>query len=398
MPAVWTLEQLAQTSGEHADRLAWFADAGLLRLRDDGKFEPDALYRVRLIQFARSRGVRDDDLAAAARDQGDLLAILSDLQLSDETSYDLAEAARLAGVDADLLAQLTELIGWDDLEPATAQDVDALRMVNRALSGGLPRDALLQLIRVLTDLSDRMADAETRIFHDYVHEQFRAQGLSGKELLTATDRVSQPLMDLVEPAVLYFHRRAWRRAAREDLLRHLAEAVTPPATTLGEQTVTVMFIDLASFTPLTLAMGDQGAASVLQQFAQMVRRCAAKTNGRIIKQIGDAFMLIFTQPSAAVGFGLTINEQAAEDPAFPALHIGAHCGPVLFREGDYVGGTVNLAARVASAGGPGEFFVTPAVRDATTTAVDARFVEHPPRLLKGLTEPVALVEVLMTTM
>jgi adenylate cyclase len=34
---------------------------------------------------------------------------------------------------------------------------------------------------------------------------------------------------------------------------------------------------------------------------------------------------------------------------FPALHIGAHHGPVLYRDGDYVGRGVNLAARIASA-------------------------------------------------
>jgi len=39
---------------------------------------------------------------------------------------------------------------------------------------------------------------------------------------------------------------------------------------------------------------------------------------------------------------------AAAEARFPALRIGAHSGSVLYREGDYVGAGVNLAARVAA--------------------------------------------------
>ena len=58
----------------------------------------------------------------------------------------------------------------------------------------------------------------------------------------------------------------------------------PPAGTPGETRTTVAFIDLASYTPLTAAMGDQAAADVLRRFAAMVRSCTATHNGRIIKQ------------------------------------------------------------------------------------------------------------------
>jgi adenylate cyclase len=55
------------------------------------------------------------------------------------------------------------------------------------------------------------------------------------------------------------------------------------------------------------------------------------------------------RPADAVRFGLAIKDAAGAEPMFPALHIGAHHGPVLYRDGDYVGGGVNLAARIASA-------------------------------------------------
>jgi adenylate cyclase len=127
-----------------------------------------------------------------------------------------------------------------------------LRASATAPAIGMPRDALLQLALVFTDAMDRLADALVHTFHNYVHERFRARGLVGAKLLDATDRIGKPLLELVEPTVLYFHRRAYQRADREDFLQHLAEETTPPAATPGEERATGLLVDLASFTPLTL--------------------------------------------------------------------------------------------------------------------------------------------------
>jgi adenylate cyclase len=93
---------------------------------------------------------------------------------------------------------------------------------------------------------------------------------------------------------------------------------------------------------------------VLRRFSVTVRSSATRHGGRILKQIGDAFMLVFTHPADAIGFGLAMDRFVDAEPQFPALHIGAHCGSVLYREGDYVGATINLAPRVASAGAAGQ--------------------------------------------
>ena len=291
------------------------------------------------------------------------------------------------------MTELIEILGWDVDAMASSEDVGALGLFVQAVSTGLEREPLLQLIRVYADLLDRLADAEVRIFHEYVHEQFRAEGLSGPELLKATESLGKPLLELVEPAVLYFHRRAWQRVNAEDLLRHLMEETTPSTPTPGETVATVLFIDLAGFTPLTVAMGDAAAADVLGRFGAMVRASAGENSGRIVKQIGDAFMLTFTQASDAIDFGLDIAQRVTEESQFPSVHIGAHTGTVLFREGDYVGGAVNLAARVASAGGAGQFLITEAVQTAAVEVSDAEFTALPARTLKGIADPVDLIDV-----
>jgi class 3 adenylate cyclase len=180
----------------------------------------------------------------------------------------------------------------------------------------MPRDALMQLMRVFADATARLADAVVRTFHNYVHERFRAQGLGGWQLLEATQRVGRPALELVEPTLLYFHRRAYQRANREDVLRHLAEETTPPSSTPGEEHATVLFVDLASFTPLTATMGDQAAADVLRRFGVTVRSGATQHAGRIVKQIGDAFMLTFARPADAIEFGLAMDRFVDNEAQF----------------------------------------------------------------------------------
>jgi adenylate cyclase len=46
------------------------------------------------------------------------------------------------------------------------------------------------------------------------------------------------------------------------------------------------------------------------------------------------------------------------------IHIGLHTGPAIERAHDWWGGTVNIAARVAAAAGPGQLLLTHATRVA----------------------------------
>src|SRR5947208_8544432 len=119
----------------------------------------------------------------------------------------------------------------------------------------------------------------TRVFHLYVHERFRAEVRSGADLMAATQGVADPMTDLVEPAVLYFHRKAWERANREDMLLHIVEDTTPVSDVPGELIRTVLFVDLSSFTPLTEVMGDAVAARIVARFSDMVRETALGCDG-----------------------------------------------------------------------------------------------------------------------
>jgi class 3 adenylate cyclase len=62
-------------------------------------------------------------------------------------------------------------------------------------------------------------------------------------------------------------------------------------------------------------------------------------------------MLTFTEAASAVRCALELDRRATAEPRFPAVRSGIHYGTVLYRDGDYVGATVNPASRVADEAG-----------------------------------------------
>src|SRR5262249_14422341 len=161
----------------------------------------------------------------------------------------------------------------------------ALRDMRAALDAGLPEDALVQIVRVYGEALGRVAEAETRLFHVYVHKRLQQQGLTGAELMERTDSVSAALAELVEPTVLDFHGKAWDRAMHDDLVTHLAEeaGLWPTIDADGQVPAAVAFIDLSGFTSLTSAMGDLAAAGVVDRFAAIVRDTVRESSGQVVK-------------------------------------------------------------------------------------------------------------------
>lgn len=131
---------------------------------------------------------------------------------------------------------------------------------------------------------------------------------------------------------------------------------------------------------------------MLDRFDVIVRSLALEHDGTLAKQIGDAFMLVFNDPQDSLAFGLALDEATIGVEQFPAMRMGIHAGPVLYRVGDYVGTTVNIASRVASAAMPNEILLTAPV--ATFAEKGGLAVEQVGvRMIRGISEPMTLYRV-----
>ncbi|HVU74562.1 MAG TPA: adenylate/guanylate cyclase domain-containing protein [Mycobacteriales bacterium] len=148
------------------------------------------------------------------------------------------------------------------------------------------------------------------------------------------------------------------------------------------------FIDLAGFTALTEVHGDHEAVDLLDRFEALVSDALAGT-GTLVKTIGDAVMLRFDEPALAVtAIGRTFDAATAV-PNFPLARAGLHEGPAVARDRDWIGASVNLAARVTAQASGGELLATSAVAAA---AFDLGFdvADLGPTRLSNVTEPIAL--------
>jgi adenylate cyclase len=181
----------------------------------------------------------------------------------------------------------------------------------------------------------------------------------------------------------------------EDRALHLAEdaGLLSPGDPTGQLPVAVAFVDLARFTAMTEAMGDLAAADVLDRFSELTRRSVTRAGGRVVKQIGDEFMLVFPDIPTAVAAGLELQDAAAREPSFLATRIGLHHGSVVCREGDYVGTTVNLAARLTGEAAAHQLLVSDAIVAGAQSLADVEFGLVGTRRLKGIEGPFSVYEV-----
>lgn len=154
---------------------------------------------------------------------------------------------------------------------------------------------------------------------------------------------------------------------------------------------TFSFVDLAGFTALTEAHGDAEAVSLLQEFLALAR-ASLGPGDELVKSIGDAVMLASPAPEAALGSVTALMGACHERSRFPLPRAGAHHGPAMARDGDYLGAAVNLAARVAGHAGGGQLLATDAVAEAARAASMPVLALGPHRL-RNLAEPVELFEI-----
>src|SRR6202007_269579 len=103
------------------------------------------------------------------------------------------DASRATGLDPALIVRVLSSLGTApaQVERLSSDDIALLRSVATVLDAGLPLVALLQLVRVYGQAMARVADAEVRLFHMYVHEPLMRSGSTGMETAEQMNAISR---------------------------------------------------------------------------------------------------------------------------------------------------------------------------------------------------------------
>jgi adenylate cyclase len=120
----------------------------------------------------------------------------------------------------------------------------------------------------------------------------------------------------------------------------------------GGRLATVLFADVSGSTKLYEAAGDVIALETINRIIAEMRRCTEAAGGRVVKTIGDEVMALFSTPEAAASAASQIQMQTDIMPGVAGMklgvRIGFHSGPVIQKDNDVFGDTVNLAARLVA--------------------------------------------------
>jgi len=156
-------------------------------------------------------------------------------------------------------------------------------------------------------------------------------------------------------------------------------------------TSTFVFADLAGYTALTEAHGDERAAEVAAAFCDELRARLGDYGAEEVKAVGDA--LIVRVPDAGQALLLAARIVGDFGPRDRALgvRVGMHTGTAIRRGDDWFGSAVNVASRIADLAYAGEVIVSATTRNgAASSSLLGQLHARGTRNLKHVREPVEI--------
>jgi adenylate cyclase len=377
-----TLSEAAARVGVTPATLRRWTREGLIPPYDGNGWTGAAVGHARTVARLRERGHSLQQIRQAS-EQGRLAyAYVEGLFPDGADRYTLKEAARETGLEPALIERIITAIGFPtQTDSLSEEDLQLMRYAATALDAGLPLVALLQLVRVYGQAAAQIADAEVRLFHLYVHEPLMRSGSPGVEIAEDMMSLSRLLLPLASPAMDQIHERYLQHFIEQDVVGHMESDLDGAAADLGRMRVAIAFADLTGYTRLTEEAGELEALDAVERFVDAVE-ATLPDNARVVKMIGDEVMVVGTDPSQLIDWAVGFQRLQSERPL---PRIGIHYGDALYRDGDYYGRDVNIAARIAARSAGGEVLVTrPVVEHAGSHLEFDRIGEI---TLKGFTQP-----------
>jgi len=384
------LSEAARRSGVPASTLKRWAAEKIVPVRR-GRWTVAAAAQARVVARMRDRGYSLEDLKEAGREGRLAFGFTEELFAGEDGGYSVEAVAAETGLEPELVERILTILGTprERRHDLSGEDVEALRHCARVLAAGFPLVAFLQLVRVYAQSMRRIADAEVRLFHLYVHEPLIRDAVPELEMAEEMGELAADILPLAAPLTDYLHQRYLRFFVEQDVVGHMetgAAAVDTAEIELGHVHVALCFIDLTGFTRYTEEQGDIEALDVIENFVASVEATLPR-EATIVKTIGDEVMVVSPDPLSLTEWAVDFLSRFEQRPQ---PRVGIHYGDAVYRDGDYFGGQVNLAHRIVNRALAGEVLVTDAVCGSIAASDRLQFEGIGQVSLKGFPTPTDL--------
>ncbi len=123
-----------------------------------------------------------------------------------------------------------------------------------------------------------------------------------------------------------------------------------------------MFADICRSTYLFSQLGDEKAAKLIGEVLQQVASIVEAWDGVVLRTQGDDVLSIFSAPDKALQASVEVHKKIRKFSSDAAgelfMTIGINSGSALLSEGDILGDTVNIAARLSALAKAGQTVVS----------------------------------------
>jgi len=393
-----TCEGVARRAGTSPEEIDRFASMGILSSPKE-PFRSLDVTRVRLLQALEQSGIRPEDVGAAIASGEFSFAFVDALFPEQNTvalsDLDFDELCRQFGIPFEFLQDVYAALGLPQptLQDRVRQDDLDMAPVLQAIRG-LPvsgtEGAILHAARFWGENLRSLTRAELNFFETYVMNPLVRSGLPEQQMLEIALPQGRIAQELDERVLVWLHRRHVEQGMIEAVLEHVEAAIerTGAIRRPPRQVPAIAFLDLSGFTALTEERGDEAAVDLTVKLSELVRSSTGRHGGRAVKFLGDGVMCYFPRPMDGVLAALEMVQEAPR-VSLPPARVGLHAGPVIARDSDYFGRTVNIASRVAAHAQPDQVVVT----EDLWTLCDSNQVRFEPLgsvALKGIADPVTL--------
>ncbi len=273
--------------------------------------------------------------------------------LAEPRPYTLDEVAATAGVDPADLQRLFDAAGRrNDDAHYGERDVEYARdlatMLARSTVDLIERELRLRLRLLSQVVVNDLATIRLDNTVAALIEQGADPARLGEELAT----IATEILPAVARQLGHDYRKVMQRLLDSDV-------VARASADFGRHVdLAVGFVDLVGFTRLSATTEPETVGTVLGAFEDLATVAAAEVGDVLIaKTIGDAVMLVSGDVDNLVDVLLRVVEDEPPELVGIGRRAGVCWGEVIVREGDYVGTTVNHAARLTDVARPGSLVI-----------------------------------------